>query len=393
MPSQYGRQIMRSLRYVVLPVAGALLLAPGTALAQDPAPVGGELLGSRGTVVKHTPGLPAFPRGITARGWLIADLDTGDVLAAHDPHGRFAPASTLKVLTALALLPQVPPGRLVRPAFDDVAADGTRVGLVEELSYPADELFASLLMVSGNDAAGALATAVGGMPAATALMNAEAGRLQAHDTRAVNTSGLDAPGQTSSPYDLALIARAGMALPEFRRYVSTRKAHIRAPRRGSIEIYNHNRLLHTYPGALGIKNGFTVAARASFVGAARRGGRTLLVTTMRGNPGVHKEAAALLDWGFAASRSGVQPIGRLVDAAEAADAAPAQGAGAGTSSSPVAAGAGSSPAAEGAAGAAPDASDSTVLIAAVAGVLALAAAAVLHRRRVVLSRRTRRRWS
>ena len=135
-------------------------------------------------------------------------------------------------------------------------------------------------------------------------MNAEAARLQARDTHAVNPSGLDAEGQVSSAYDLALIARAGMAMPDFREYVATQTSSISAPKKKRIEIYNHNRLLREYDGAIGIKNGYTTAARASFVGAATRGGRTLVVTLMRADPLVWHEAAALLDWGFAAVEAG-----------------------------------------------------------------------------------------
>ena len=175
------------------------------------------------------------------------------------------------------------------------------------MSYPVKELLTAMLVVSGNDAAGALATAVGGTASAAELMNAEAARLQARDTQAVNPSGLDAKGQVSSAYDLALIARAGMALPSFREYVATQTSSISAPKKKRIEIYNHNRLLRDYDGAIGIKNGYTVAARASFVGAATRGGHTLLVTLLRADPLVWREAEALLDWGFAAVEAGVAP--------------------------------------------------------------------------------------
>ena len=128
---------------------------------------------------------------------------------------------------------------------------------------------------------------------------------------AATPSGLDAPGQISSPYDLALIARAAMALPDFARYVATKHSSILGPQ-GRIAISSHDKLLYNYPGAIGIKNGFTVKARASFVGAARRNGHTLVVTLMHTNPRYWPEAAALLDWGFQAERAGVTPIGTLV---------------------------------------------------------------------------------
>jgi D-alanyl-D-alanine carboxypeptidase (penicillin-binding protein 5/6) len=170
-----------------------------------------------------------------------------------------------------------------------------------------------MLMTSGNDAANALATASGGQQVTAELMNAEAERIGATNTHAVNPSGLDAPGQVSTAYDLALIGRAAMQLPDFRSYVATKRSAISGPGGKSIQIASHDRLLWNYDGAIGIKNGYTDRARATFVGAATRGGHTLVVTLMRTDPRYWPEAAALLDWGFAAQKAGVQPIGQLVD--------------------------------------------------------------------------------
>ena len=309
-------RLSRRPRALLAPVLLAGLLAAGSpapARAAAPAPgtvLGGDALGTRGTVTAVP--APPLPR-TSAAGVLVADLDSGAVLAAKDAHGRYAPASTLKTLTAVALLPRLDPETKVRPAFEDVNVEGSKVGVVTTMTYPVHELMAAMLVVSGNDAAGALATAVGGTASAAALMNAEAERLQARDTRAVNPSGLDAKGQVSSAYDLALIARAGMAMPAFREHVATQTSSIGAPKKKRIEIYNHNRLLREYDGAIGIKNGYTTAARASFVGAATRGGRTLVVTLLRADPLVWREAEALLDWGFAAAAAGAAPVGQLVD--------------------------------------------------------------------------------
>lgn len=292
------------------PAVGVLALTLGLALtapAHAADPIG--------------PGLQVDPQAaplptLTAASFLVADLDTGDVLAASDAHGQYAPASTLKTLTAVALLPRLTPGQQVTPTFEDVNVDGSKVGLVDTMSYPVEDLVRAMLMVSGNDAAGAVATAVGGQAAATRLMNAEARRLGALDTVAKNTSGLDADGQLSSAYDLALIARAGLAMPTFRADVATQTSSIPAPEGASIETYNHNKLLRSYEGALGIKNGYTVAARASFVGAAERDGHTLVVALMRAEPRVWAEGGELLDWGFAALDAGVRPVGSLAPPVE-----------------------------------------------------------------------------
>jgi len=301
--------------------------------------VGGPRLGSRGLVLPA--GAPGLPKELTPRGWLLADLDSGEVLAARDPHGRYPPASTLKMLTALTLLPALADRRRVVTCTDaDVDVDGTRVGLVPKGRYTVDVLFQSMLMVSGNDAANALARAAGGVPATLAAMNAAAERLQAFDTHAATPSGLDGPGQLSSAYDLALIARAALARPDFRRYVTRLRSRIPAqkPRYGAFEIANGNKLLYTYPGAFGVKNGFTDAARHTYVGAARRKGRRLVVAMMFGEQlpvRMTVQATRLLDWGFALPRS-LSTVGTLVEPGDpAASATPAPGPGSTPTPSPV----------------------------------------------------------
>ena len=288
----------------VLTVAGPAAAVSDGSLAGQP--TAGDRLAERGVVVDRS--APVLP-DVAAASWLVADLDTGEVLAARDPHGRYAPASTLKTLTALALLPVVDPTRRILASLDDVAVDGSKVGLVERSSYPAGELFAALLMVSGNDAANALASAAGGQAATSQLMNARARELGAVDTVAVNPHGLDAPGQVSSAYDLALFLRAGLARPDFTRYLTTRRASVAGSGVERIDTANKNKLLSSFPGTVGGKNGFTSTARASYVGAAERDGRRLVVALMKSTPKVFDEATKLLDWGFAASR--VVPVGEL----------------------------------------------------------------------------------
>jgi D-alanyl-D-alanine carboxypeptidase (penicillin-binding protein 5/6) len=287
-----------------------LLLPVLPAAAETTVPIGGDRLAARGVVAPQ--GAPKLP-AVSAASWLVADLDTGDVLASKNPHGRFAPASTLKTLTAATLIPKLDPAALVTPSWHDVNVDGSKVGLVEHVKYPVKELFTAMLVVSGNDAANTLASANGGISKTVAEMNAEAARLRAFDTHAVNANGLDDPAQLTSAYDLALIGRAGMQLPAFRRYVATKNSHVRGRGKATIPISSHDRLLWNYPGAIGIKNGYTVKAQATFVGAATRGGHTLIVTLLRTNPRYWPEAAALLDWGFAATRAGVTPVGTLVN--------------------------------------------------------------------------------
>ena len=297
----------------------ALCLAAATPAAADPgfgdpapaAPIGGSLLTGTGVVLRPLPGAPALPKGITADAWLVADAGTGQVLAAKAPHAHYLPASTLKTLTAVTLIPRLDPHQLVKVSWQDAAVDGSKVGLVPGMSYTVDKLFTAMLVVSGNDAADALADAAGGIHHTVELMNAEAAHLQADDTFARTPSGLDGPGESTSAYDLALIARAGLQLPAFRRYIGTVKSTVPAPHHKHFQIYTHNRLLTSYRGDIGVKNGYTVAAQGTYIGAATRDGHTIIVTLLHANPDFWPEAQNLLNWGFAAEGR-VQPVGTLV---------------------------------------------------------------------------------
>src|SRR6185503_8930389 len=134
--------------------------------------------------------------------------------------------------------------------------------------------------ISANDAAMALAQATGSLSQGMAVINAEARHLQADDTVAVTPNGLDAPGQHTSAYDLALFARQGLQMPAFLKYDRTTSGQFRISKKKSVGLWNQNTLLATYPGALGGKIGWTSAAGATYVGMARRHGVTLIVSLL-----------------------------------------------------------------------------------------------------------------
>ena len=250
--------------------------------------------------------------------FVLADMDTGQILVARAPHARRLPASTLKTLTALTLIPLLDAKAkiLVQPA--DVRAEGTHLGILAGTSYSVGTLLQGMLMVSGNDAAYALARGNHSMAVTLRAMNATAAELNAFDTVAKDPSGLDKPGQSTSAYDLALIGRAAMKLPDFRRYVITKQGSVPGGRSADgklqpgFKISSHNHLLFNYPGAIGVKSGYTIAAQQTFIGAATRAGKTYIVTQMASPNGSWRPHAALLDWAFAHGTS-VTPIGSLVE--------------------------------------------------------------------------------
>ncbi|MQA96315.1 MAG: D-alanyl-D-alanine carboxypeptidase [Streptosporangiales bacterium] len=309
-------------------VLAAACIAPmgtapmGTAHADPGNAVGGPLLGRDTTVVQRAPGVPGLPR-VSAESYVVSDLDTGKVLAAKDAHGHHLPASTLKMLTAVALIPKLDPDKKVKPSWKACNIEGTAVGIKDSMSYKVSDLFYGMLMVSGNDAATALAEAGGGVKKTLRLMNAEAQRLRAYDTVAKTVSGLDGKGQRSSAYDLSLIAREGLKNEAFRDYVSRRTMRFPAPRTkadkkakrksGGYQIQNHNRLFttHDYDGAYGVKNGWTSKANGSFVGVAERDGHSVMVALMNSEAPFWDDTEQLLSWGFKA-RGKVTPVGELV---------------------------------------------------------------------------------
>lgn len=179
-------------------------------------------------------------------------------------------------------------------------------------------------MASGNDAAHALARQLGGDAAAVSKMNALAAELGALDTRTATPSGLDGPGMSSSPYDLAVIFHTALQNPTFAGLIHTETVEFPGfPKdptipddqdRPGFTLANDNQLLYNYDGALGGKTGFTDDARHTYVGGAERNGRKLLVTLMGGEAKPIRpweQAARLLDYGYALPAS--TTVGSLTD--------------------------------------------------------------------------------
>ncbi len=309
-----------TLRRRLATLACTFLLATGTtapAFAGDAGPEKvRDRLGRSGVVTDLLRDVPAPPAPLSA-GWLLADLDSGEVLAAQGARTKLAPASTLKVLTALALTTGVDPDTVYTARDADATVDGSKVGLVPGSRYTVDDLLHGLMLGSGNDCAEALAAVYGGDKKAIQQMNTVAEELGAEDTRAETPSGLDAPGQVTTAYDLALISRAALDDRKVGKVMATQNYEFPAEGRAigegrrTFAVQNKNKLLGFFPGATGGKTGFTQAARHSFVGSAERDGKRYVVTILRGEGRPYQQAGDLMDWAF---RYGAEAdaVGRLV---------------------------------------------------------------------------------
>ncbi|WP_274912246.1 D-alanyl-D-alanine carboxypeptidase family protein [Streptomyces sp. WZ-12] len=262
------------------------------------------------------------PSGLSALAWMVADADTGRVLASKNSHRKLAPASTLKTLFAVTVLPKFSANRVRQVSAADLSglgAGSSVVGVHQGSSYTVADLWRGVFLRSGNDAVHVLAAMNGGWSTTAREMQQTANRLGARDTTVKSPDGYDAPGQVSSAFDLTVFARAGLANEEFARYCSTVRAKFPATGGAAVQIENTNRLLAgshgmaRYPGIIGVKNGYTSKAGNTLIAAARRNGHTLIATVL--NPqsgalnGVYKEASTLLDWGFNRVTH-AEPVGR-----------------------------------------------------------------------------------
>jgi serine-type D-Ala-D-Ala carboxypeptidase (penicillin-binding protein 5/6) len=281
---------------------------PGSQAARN---VGGPLMASSGVVVKSPADGKPLPK-VPASAWVVANATTGQVLAAKDPHGQFGPASTLKVLTAVTLIPRLNPDATVIASKFAASQQPNIAGLIAGRAYKISDLFQALLLISANDAAVALTEATGSFAHGMALINAEAQHLQAYDVDAKLPNGLPAAGQVVSAYDEALIARQALAIPAFMRYDETLASRFEVKPHHWETFVNQNYLLTKYKGGIGGKIGWTVSSEATYIGMARRNGVTLIVTVLHCTP-LQEIASAerLLNWGFAMNGK-VKPVGALV---------------------------------------------------------------------------------
>jgi serine-type D-Ala-D-Ala carboxypeptidase (penicillin-binding protein 5/6) len=240
-----------------------------------------------------------FSPPIAARAAIVIDAKTGRVLWAYRSHRRLPIASTTKIMTAVVALRELRLGSMV-----EVAPLATRVPLVKEGLRPHErvrawKLFDGLLLFSGNDDALALAIAASGSRGAfVERMNEVARELGLADTQFSSPSGVIDAGNYSTAWDLATLARYAMGEARFRRIVRQRIAHVPWSPPTYAKVYvNKNTLLGRYPGANGVKTGWTTIAGHCLVASATRRGRTVIAVILDGD-NVYRDGRRLLDRGF-----------------------------------------------------------------------------------------------
>jgi len=245
------------------------------------------------------PGAP-FP----AKSWILVDADTGKVLDAFNEHEALPPASTQKIMTALVATEKLPPETSFTVGPVAAAQAAMRIGMVAGQQWTLDPALHSLMMVSANDAAYALAEAASGnLEAFAADMNATAARYGMVDSRFADPAGFDGAegyggGSRISAHDLAIAARNFLAVPQLTAIVGLREYRFDGPDGQPHVLFNHNKLLARYPGSTGLKTGYTSLAGSTFVGTATRDGRTMIAVVMN-TTNIYGIASALLDKGFA----------------------------------------------------------------------------------------------
>ena len=259
----------------------------------EPAPLGVDWL------AQH----PAPDLGIHADGAVLLDLDTREVLWARDPHGARPPASLTKLLTAMVasdLATSLDQQVTVPAEATQFGWDSTTMGLSAGEVITVRDLLYGIFLVSGNDAAETLARVFTDRDHFVQLMNDKAEALGLTDSHFTNPTGLDDPGLRASPYDLAIAAvTVATRYPALMALAGAKEQDL--PATGTHKEFFLRtliKLVSVYPGATGLKTGYTDDAGYCLVGTATRGDRHLAVVLLHSDLSLTVDATRLLDYGF-----------------------------------------------------------------------------------------------
>lgn len=231
---------------------------------------------------------------VSAKAAILMHADSGRVLYEKNADERMLIASTTKIMTAIVVLEHCELDDLVEVDSRSAGIEGSSMYLKAGESYTVEDLLYGLLLVSGNDAASALALHVAdSMEEFAELMNAKAAELGLTESSFKNAHGLDEEGHYSTARDMAKLAAYCMGNEDFARIAGTVSHTV-----GEQTLVNHNRLLREYDGCLGLKTGYTMAAGRTLVTCAERDGARYVCVTLN-DPDDWDDHKALYDWAFA----------------------------------------------------------------------------------------------
>ena len=235
---------------------------------------------------------------ISAKSAVLIDASSGNILCEKNAHSRMAMASTTKIMTALVAVENAELDKVVSVNPLAVGVEGSSVYLYAGEKMTLRDLLSAMLLESANDAAAAIAIEVGGtLEGFCDMMNAKAESLGLRDTHFTNPHGLYDEEHYTTAYELAKITRAALRNEDIKAIVSTKKMTIK-PLEGNVRVlYNHNKMLSMYEGAIGVKTGFTKKSGRCLVSAAEREGLTLIAVTINA-PDDWNDHKKLLDAGF-----------------------------------------------------------------------------------------------
>jgi D-alanyl-D-alanine carboxypeptidase len=263
---------------------------------------------SAGALCTPTPDAAAFgsdapPPSVRGQAATVIELSFGKPLYEKNANAQLPPASLTKMMTAIVAEQRADLNEVVDIEVNGalmVASTGASImGLEPGMRMSLIDLMYGMMLPSGNDAAVQIARSVGGTERVFIdMMNIEAQRLGMFDTRFSNPDGLDQAGLYTTAHDMALLGRAYLAVPELAAIARTPRYQ---PNWDRGEVLNGNGLLGRYRGTIGVKTGYTELAGQTIVAAARRSGRTLIVSVL-GSYDRYADAIALFDWAFASTR-------------------------------------------------------------------------------------------
>lgn len=241
-------------------------------------------------------GLPA--PFLTARAVLVEDLGTGTVLFENNARNSVPIASTTKIMTALVGVEHYSPNTPLKVSLG-ASAPGSRVGLFKDETLSFRSLLYGMLLNSGNDAAFTIAENYpGGVAGFVAAMNLKAGQLNLQNTHFDNPAGFDSINHYSSALDLSIITKEALKSTELAKIFATKETEVLSlDKTHRHKLANLNKLLSTVTGVLGVKTGYTDAAKENLVALVDRGGHQVL-TVVLGSDDRFGETQSLIEWAY-----------------------------------------------------------------------------------------------